>query len=57
MISHTQEKRLEELIEKYEASFVNSTTAPMATNELMELRWLAIKAYKEQKKQLGMMRG
>lgn len=49
-ISHSQEARLVELIERYESSM------DMTTAELQELRYLAVQAYKEQRKQLAMMR-
>lgn len=53
-ISPSQEQRLERLIEQYESrSFDN----PMRTDELMELRWLAVQAYKDQRKQIATMRG
>jgi len=51
-ISNSQEARLIELIGWYESSMDDMTTA-----ELRELRYLAVRAYKEQRKQLAMMRG
>lgn len=51
MISSSQEDRLVKLIEMYE------TSMNMTTDELQELRYLAIQAYKEQRKQLASMRG
>lgn len=50
-ISSSQEDKLVKLIEKYES------TMDMTTDELQELRYLAVQAYKEQRKQLAMMRG
>lgn len=55
MISGSQEDELIELIERYEGR--SSNKEPLRTDELMRLRWLAVQAYKEQRKQLGMMRG
>ena len=53
-ISGSQEQRLEELIAKYEQPFFYGH---MDTTEIKELRWLAVQAYKEQRKQIAMMRG